>query len=171
MKSSNAKFAKSNYLQLSQLGSEFNLSFSSHLAIGNKLIALDGIKKKLLVSETGNGMIHTYIIHLDKISAISVKKCYGSIKSGELKKKGIEEFLKRIDLQFEYIDDREQTVLTFYDCEIDDLRDLPILERNAKNWQMILSKMISRKPSMAIVLFFILVGAIALRDGYIASLH
>ena len=47
MKSVDATFAKSKYVLLSELGSKFNLSFSSHLVLNNKLIALDGLKKKI----------------------------------------------------------------------------------------------------------------------------
>lgn len=141
MKQSNRRFAKSKYLQLSKLGSQLNLSFSSYLVLNNKLIALDGIKRTVLVSETIDGSDNAFIIHLDKVAAVSVKKCYGSIKPGELKTRKMDDFLKRIDLQFEYASDKEAIVLTFYDCKTNDLRDLPVLERNAKNWQMILSKM------------------------------
>jgi hypothetical protein len=31
--------------------------------------------------------------------------------------------------------------LSFYDSETDDLQDIPRLDKNAKNWQLILSKM------------------------------
>jgi len=50
--------------------------------------------------------------------------------------------LRRIDLQFEYRDKNEFAVLVFYDSETDNRSDLPRVERNAKNWQMILSKLV-----------------------------
>ncbi|MFL5745767.1 MAG: hypothetical protein ACJ751_13935 [Niastella sp.] len=132
-------FSKEKFQQLSELGSKFNLSFSSQMAIGNKLIALDGIKKSLLVLESIN---KSCIIELNKIASVSVKKTYNSIRPGELKKRGIEEFLNTIELQFEYRNKNGTVSIPFYDCEEDDLHNLPTLERNAKNWQMILSKMI-----------------------------
>jgi hypothetical protein len=135
-----AIFCKENFQQLSELGSKFNLSFSSQTIIGNKLIALDGIKKSLLVLETDN---KSYIIQLDKVASVSVKKTYNSIRPGELNNKGIEEFLNTIELQFEYSNNKGTVSLLFYDCKEDDLHKLPMLERNAKNWQMILSKMTS----------------------------
>ena len=135
-----AKFVKDKYVLLSELGSKFNLCFSSHFVLGNRLVALDGIKKILLVSDTNNELSQPYIIELNKVMAISIKKIYGSIGSDELRTKNFEDFLKRIDLQFEYLDKDEPVVLTFYDSEINELRYLPGLERNAKNWQMILSK-------------------------------
>ena len=143
MKNLGVSLIKSKYHQLSELGSKFNLSFTSHLALGNKLIGLDGIRKCLLVCETDNGLNQSYIIELNEVGGVSIKKSYGSIASGELKNKTFEEFLKSIDLQFEYNNNKEARILRFYDCEKDDPRNLPVLERNAKNWQMIFCKMIS----------------------------
>jgi len=51
MKHRNKRFDKLSYLQLSKLGSIFNLSFSSQEILSNKIIGLDGIKRKLLVAE------------------------------------------------------------------------------------------------------------------------
>lgn len=109
--------------------------------LGNKLIALDGRSKILLVLEPGNELSQPFIVELNKVSDVSVRKSYGSIEPGELKSKGFEEFLKRIDLQFEYHDKNKTIALSFYDSETDDLQDLPRLDKNAKNWQLILSKM------------------------------
>lgn len=142
MKNVETRFSKSKYVLLSELGSRFNLSFSSHLVVNNKLIALDGLKRILLVMEANNELNQPTIIELNKITTVSIKRSYGSIKSGELRTKKFEEFLRRVDLQFGHRDKSEFTVLTFYDSKTDALRDLPRLERNAKNWQMILSKMI-----------------------------
>jgi hypothetical protein len=142
MKHRNFTFDKISYLQLSELGSKFNLSFSSHLVLGNKIIGLDGANKRLLVSEINNGYSKSYIIELDKVNTISVKKSYNSIKPGELNKRRFEEFLKSIHLQFEFADEAEKILLPFYENETDNIRELPRLERNAKNWQLILSKMI-----------------------------
>ena len=135
-----ATFASDKYQQLSKLGSRFELSFSSHMVIGNKLIALDGIKKSLLVLESNN---ESYIIDLNKIAAVVVIKTYSSIRPGELNNKGIEEFINTIELQFEYSNKKGTVCLPFYNRREDDRQNLPRLARNAKNWQMILSKMTS----------------------------
>ena len=142
MKNMDAKFDKSKYVLLSELGSRFNLSFSSHLVLHNKLMALDGLNRMLLVLETNNQLKQPYIIDLNKINAVSIKKIYGSIGPGALRYKKMDEFLRRIDLQFEYRDKNEFAVLVFYDSETDNRSDLPRVERNAKNWQMILSKLV-----------------------------
>lgn len=147
MKHTSARSAKDKYVLLSELGSKYNLCFSSHLVLGNKLVALDGIKKSLLISESDNDWNQPHVIELSEVTAVSVKKSYGSIVSGELKTKGLEAFLKRIDLRFEYGDKNKPFVLTFYDSEANAPQDIPRLTRNAKNWQMILSKMLASQPA------------------------
>lgn len=136
-----ATITKSKYLHISELGSKFNLSFSSYLELGNKVIALDGLKKCLLVFESNHGIKKPFIIELSKVSSVNVRKCYSSIGPGQRKENGIEEFLKSIDLEFKYGRD-ETIIISFYDCKTDNISELSKLERNATNWQMILSKMI-----------------------------
>ena len=133
--------AKSKYLHISELGSKFNLSFSSYLDLGNKMIALDGLRKSLLVLETNQAIKKPFIIELSKVSSVNVRKCYSSIRSGQREVNGIEEFLKSIDLEFKYGRD-ETIIISFYDCKTDNISELSKLDRNARNWQMILSKMI-----------------------------
>ena len=50
------------------------------------------------------------------------------------------EFLKTIQLQFEFGNGKEDIVLPFYESKIDSIYDLPALERKIENWEMILSK-------------------------------
>ena len=150
MKNVDARFAKSKYLEVSEFGTRFNLSFSSQLKFGNKIIALDGIKKCLLVLETDKEINQPYIIDLNNVAVVTVKKSYGNIKHGELKNKGIEEFLKRIDLQFEFANNNETISLSFYDRETDDKRDRSKLDRNAKIWQMILTRIIGSETDRTI---------------------
>ena len=145
MKNVDAGFAKSKYLEVSKLRTRFNLSFYRQLEMGNKMIALDGIKKCLLVLETGEGFNQSYLIDLNNVVAVTVKKSYGSIRQGELRYKGMEEFLERIDMQFEFANDNKTISLTFYDHEIDDPVDRQKRDRNAKKLQMILSRMVGSK--------------------------
>jgi hypothetical protein len=140
MKNRHKGFDKSNYLYLSKWGSAFNLSFSSHEILSDKIIGLDGIKRKILVAEKNNESGRPYIIELAKVTAITVKKIYNSIKAGALKTRRIEEFLESILLQFEYANEKDPIVLPFYERKLNEIQDLRGLETKARNWQMILSK-------------------------------
>ena len=145
MKHVDTRSAKSKYLEVSELGTRFNLTFSSQLEFGNKIIALDGRKKCLLVLETGTDAGLPYVIDLKDVVAVTIKRSYGSIKHGDLRNKGIEAFLKTIDLQFEFGKKAKTIVLPFYEAGTDDERERLKLDRNARNWQMILSKMTGSK--------------------------
>jgi len=128
------------YLKLSELGSDYNLSFSSHLTLGSRIIALDGIKKKLLIAEIKDKVCRSFLIKLDEIRAISIKKIYSNIKVGELTKKRLVDFLKGIYLQFDYDNGEKATVLPFYESEKDKVDDPSRLEKTARNWYILLTK-------------------------------
>jgi hypothetical protein len=144
MKYEDAIFAKSKYSQLNELGCRYNLSFSSQLIIGDRMIALDGVKRNLLVWDINNNPDQAYIIDLNQVATITLKKSYRSIGPGELKNRDIGEFLERIEMHFAYSNNTIIT-LTFYDCKVDDIKDLHKIERNATIWQMILSKLAGSK--------------------------
>jgi len=146
MKKERKEYRKDKYLQLSELGSKLNLSFSSHMSLGSKMIALDGVKKKLLVFDINDLAKQHCTISLERVKIISVKKSYCSIKPGELNKRGFEEVLEAISLHFEYRDGKNAVDLPFYERGKNRFSDLAMLERNARNWQMILSKMIMQPP-------------------------
>lgn len=135
--------AKLKFRHLSELGSRLNLSFSSHDVIGDKIIGLDGMKKKLLIAQKNNVLNQSRIIELDEVKAISIKKVYNGIIAGALRKRSIGEFLKTMVIQFELKHKNELIILPFYESVINKLYDLTGLERKARNWQLMLSKMIS----------------------------
>jgi hypothetical protein len=130
------------YLRLSELGSELGLSFSSHLRLGNKLIGLDGIQKKILVCDFKNEQSEYHLIPLDRVKSLSVKKSYSGIKAGELNEKRFEEFIESIYLKFEFSDEDDEITVPFYEKGTNDVTDMAQLESQVKNWQSILSKMI-----------------------------
>lgn len=136
------------FLKLSELGSRLNLSFSSHVLLIDKVIALDGIKKKLLVAKIADDLESSYTIELNEIKEISISKTYSNIKPGELNKKKFNEFLETILLQFEYKDQDKKIGLPFYESHKHGIQNLEKLERNARIWQMILSKMINPQKDL-----------------------
>ena len=141
----NIMSVKKVFLKLSELGSRLNLSFSSHVLLIDKVIALDGIKKKLLVANIADDLESSYMIELNEVKEISVSKTYSNIKPGQLNKKKFNEFLETILLQFEYKNQDKKISLPFYESGKHGIQNLDKLERNAQIWQMILSKLINPK--------------------------
>jgi len=138
------------YLKLSELGTNYNLSFSSHLTLGSRIIALDGIKKKLLIAEIKDKVCRSFLVKLDEIRAISIKKIYSNIKVGELTKKRLVDFLRAIYLQFDYDNGEKAIVLPFYESETDKVDDLSRLEKTARNWYILLTKIADTRNRIAV---------------------
>ena len=91
-------------------------------------------------------MKRSCVIDLNTVAAVTIRKYYGSIDHEEIRDNNIDEFLKRIELQFEFANrKKEPVVLPFYDCNKDAQIDRAMRERNAENWKMILSKMSGQK--------------------------
>lgn len=142
MKSKETRLKGNKYSQLRKLGSKFKLSFASPMVINNKTIVLDKVNKRILVTEIKNNDDGSYVIDLDKVNGISIKKDYAGIKPGELISKKFEEFLNSIHLQFELNDKSGKITLPFYKRKKDKLNDLTRLDKCARYLQMILSEMI-----------------------------
>ena len=147
MKNKKIALAKLKFRQLSELATKFNMSFSSHDLIGNKIIGFDGIQRKILIAEKNNIVHGSHIISIDEIKTISLKKVYNAILAGALKKRKIGDFLKTLVLQFELRNKNEVIIIPFYESVLNRLYDLARLERKARNWQLMLSKLINTNNS------------------------
>jgi len=80
------------------------------------------------------------MIEVKKVNAITEKKIYKSIKAGALKTRRVDEFLESIVLQLECANQKDPVVLPFYERNLSEIQDLRGLEKKARNWQLILSK-------------------------------
>ncbi len=141
MKKKRRTLYRKSYLRLRRLASLLNLSISGYFSFGTKAIGLDQVNKALLISQ-GNGEQESSLIKLEKIRRISLRKSYGYIKAGGLSKNAMGQFLKYIGLQFEYINSRTPTVLSLYEKEKDENKDLVRLDLSSKKLHLVLSRMI-----------------------------
>ncbi|HVU56442.1 MAG TPA: hypothetical protein VHD83_15360 [Puia sp.] len=128
-------------------GTAHNLSFTGQEILRDKIIGLDGPKRKLLVVEEDAEEYSTQIIYLDEVAACKVKKVYAAINSHEYRKNRPEEYLKSIALEFEFNRDEAPVTVVFYKNSINSIYEIPELEARAKHWATTLSKM-SPKPSI-----------------------
>jgi hypothetical protein len=134
------------FLYLSQQGTKNNLSFSSQEVLGNKILGLDGIKRKLLLFEEKDGRKLHYTINLEEVESCTLKKNYNRINAGDLKRKRIEEFINIISLQFDFKNkSRNPVTLSFYDSDKNSVDELMPLEIKAKRWQAVLSKLLVKQ--------------------------
>ena len=101
-----------------------------------------------MVAEVADDLESPYTIELNEVKEISIRKTYSNIKPGELNKKKFNEFLETILLQFEYKNQDKKISLPFYESDKHGIQNLEKLDRNARIWQMILSKMINPKRNI-----------------------
>ncbi|HEV7330718.1 MAG TPA: hypothetical protein VGN63_06755 [Flavisolibacter sp.] len=129
--------------RFSELGSVYNLTFSSQEILHNCIIGLDGLNRKILVTKSSEEVItHTELIDLSEIKSCSVIKHYGNIKGGELRAKKLETYLELIALHFERNNNQPSIEIPFYQYRKNSIPEIERLEKKAKHWEMLLSKMI-----------------------------
>ena len=129
-------------LRFSRTGSENNLSFSSQEILKDCVFGLDGLNRKILLIRRSNEQYTTTVINLDEIRACSVKKLFGPINVGDLKNKKLEQHLQKIVLHFEFKDSKLPIDVPFFDHIENSIYQLSEMDRKARYWQTMLSKMI-----------------------------
>ncbi len=143
MKMKRMKQKRENLLKLREIGRRFNLNFCKYAAIGNKLMGLDGKKRKLLVTGQDHVNDESHIIDLENVKSVSFVKHYGSIRAGELSKKRFDDFLHFIHLKFEHHGNTDPTNLSFYNRQTDGRLDVKRLIMRSRLLQNVLSKLIA----------------------------
>lgn len=129
--------------RISELGVKNNLRFSSQELLGNAVIALDGMHGKLLViNGIAKDKYDEALIDLDDLKSCSLKKEYGSIRVGDLKKRKLEQLLNKISLLFEFRSDKEPVEIPFYEHARAHSLNVSEMELKARRWGSILSKML-----------------------------
>jgi hypothetical protein len=126
----------------SKVGSDYDLSFSSQEILKQCVFGLDGLHRKILIIKTENEQRVNKVIDLDEVRSCSVKRTFGSINAGDLKKKKLEQHLQKIVLQFEFSNNKLPIEIPFYDHGEYNIYQLSHMEQKAKHWQAILSKLI-----------------------------
>ena len=138
------RIAMNNILKyFNQIGAENGLSFSSNEFLKNSIMGLDGLNRKVLVVTIEDGYYGSIIIDLKQVKNCSVKKLYGTINGGVLKSQKLEKFLEKIVLHFE-IYNKPSVEMVFYTHFENHIYESVDMEKKARHWETILSKM--REP-------------------------
>ena len=128
--------------EFSELGSNYKLSFSSQTIQRESVIGLDGIHRKVLILNIIKSPVEHHLIDLDEVKSCTVKKTYGSINKGGLKDRKLEQYLEKVSLCFEFKTSKGAIAVSFYSSLEDYVHQAPELEQKAKDWEVILSKML-----------------------------
>ena len=125
-----------------ELGSLHNLSFSSQEILQHAALGLDGVHRMLLILiGSSESTASNHLINLRKVKTCFVKKQYGTISAG-LKDDTLEQYLEKLSLCFEIKNGESPVEVVFYDHSSGDLYQIHEIEKKAKHWEAILSKML-----------------------------
>lgn len=122
--------------RFSELGTEYNLSFTGQEVLRNRIIGVDGLKGKVLFLEHSHTDPVYFIIDLIDVKGCRVSKRYGSSNAGNA-----EVYLHTIALEFDFIKGSHIVALPFYNHVSDSIQDATAMEAKAKSWEAVLSKM------------------------------
>jgi hypothetical protein len=128
-------------LRFSKAGSENGLIFSSQGILVDSIIGLDGIKRKLLVSnrEKANPYL---IIDLTEVTGCCVQKGNDAGKQFDTELLTKKKKTDSVALQFEFANHRRPLKILFYSSKLYSPYSIKEMEQKAKNWQVMLSKLI-----------------------------
>lgn len=126
--------------RFSELVSRHGLYISSQTILQTCVLALDGINRKMIVQDSD---FRHCIIDLDEVRSCTVRKTYRSIHGGELEHGLLDGYLQEVLLCFEFKSGKAQVEIPFYQTGIDPVVLAPELEHRAKDWEAVLSKMLS----------------------------
>ncbi|ANE50860.1 hypothetical protein SY85_10450 [Flavisolibacter tropicus] len=137
------------FYQFSKLGSRYGMSFTSQEMLAQRIIGLDAIMQKILVFEIQDNEFDWYLINLKEVKRCTVKRVYGRIDADAFDKKHIEDYLEMIALEFYFKDNQRSVALPFYIKLQNAPEEIPELENKAKDWEVILGKMLFREVKRA----------------------
>lgn len=136
----NRKAKEQKFINLfNKAGEEHGLYFSSQEILRNKIIGLDGINRKFVVVNENE---ISRVINLDDVKKCSMQKNLETYTRTDEKSSGYEMFVKSIFLQFNFKDKRAAETIIFYDNLMQPQAEEKLMEAKAKDWEIILSKMI-----------------------------
>lgn len=136
-KAMNRILGRVNYLE-----SKYNLGFSSQEILKHCIIAMDGLRRKILVIHNDENAAPSFVlIDLNEVKCCSVKKQYGTIEGGALKKRPLEQYLQSMVLYFELENNKPPVDVLLFDYRRNHVSEIRELEEKAKRWETVISKM------------------------------
>ncbi len=126
---------------LNKIGSDNNLSFSKQDVMKNLALGLDEEQRKMLILQQAcEGKNDWLIINLDHVHTCLVKKTYKKINANDLEKRILDEYLENITLHLALSQNKQPVEINFYSPSDHNIFDVPVLERKAKDWEIVISK-------------------------------
>jgi len=136
------------FMKLSDAGSRLGLSFTSQEILGENILALDGLNRKLVLLEPAGDDYTTSVLALEEVKACKLKTDHINMMHADNKQGRTELFLNSILLQFEFKENRSPFEVKFYDANVHSIYQLPDLRVKAADWDVMISKLIFKQASL-----------------------
>lgn len=136
------------YKHLKDLAATNEFSFTSQEIFGRTMMALDGINRKLVVITENEDVFETTIIRLEEVQYCKVKKDYSHLIREEARATTAEILLNGMSLQFVFNSNNDDFTVKIYDINTHSFYQIPGLEEKAKNWEIILNKLIKTQEQL-----------------------
>ena len=112
---------------------------------GSHVIALDEEERKLLYANNTPGINTCLIADLNELEKFTVKKEYQSINAGDLVKKKLHQFIKRINIQLVFKNRTGIISLPVFDAKQDQKKNPERLEIVVSKWETIIRKLLKQQ--------------------------
>ena len=144
------RLLKSFRQRFKQLGLANNLRFSSQEFLENAAIGFDGINRRLVILVAkSDACCHHYIFYLNELKCCSVKSVFCAASAGRLENNGRKQHLRKLLLCFEYKRAKAALELVIYERKLMPVDEIEVVVRKAKQWEMMLSKLLTESPGKA----------------------
>lgn len=130
------------FQRLRQLGIDNNVSFSGQELLKDCIIGFAGMHRKVFVlKQLDDIAFQSFVIDLNEVKRCTVRKQYGAIRTGELKERKLDHYLEEMMLHFELSNGKPPVEILFYKHSDNNVLEVTELEKKARYWGTILSKM------------------------------
>lgn len=114
--------------ELKSIASHFSLHLSQTYLLRQQAIGIDNTRRKMILLERSKHP-HFRIVDLDKITSCSMKVSYKNIGPGELEDKNMDDFIEKMSLKLDHIDESKSIELSFFNSIDNASIDLTHLKR------------------------------------------
>ena len=131
--------------RFNKLGHEMNLYFLKKEILGNLMIGLDDLYKKLLILRKSDDKYDSFVLNLNDVKSCSKRKIYERVNIGTMRREIYENCIDKIILEFDYSDNREPFQVSIFESGKNPLLEMSAFEQKARDWEIILNKSINRE--------------------------
>lgn len=126
------------FQQFNRACAEYNINCTGQELLKNGLLGLDVPQQKLLLATIDQQALKLQCIDFKRLKSCSCKRSYGQAGAENNK----EQWLQSVALVFCFKDGAEPCSFNFYDHTIHHIYELSELEQKARDWEVLVTKMI-----------------------------